>query len=116
MPTTNTDQRRRGPSRPIGERIADAADRQLLDWIKNGIDTFSGQLDANDNPIMVRKGLSAAHMACVIKRLSQIRGGVFPDGRQAKTLMDLARERGFVPGVTKFNAANTPGDGNDDAD
>lgn len=97
------------PASDIQKQISEAADRQLLDWLENGISKWSGQLDESSNPIMIRECLSAAHMQAVLKRLTQLGVTAMPvKGSAAGNLADAAAKRGFVPGVVKFNGQPIP--------
>lgn len=93
----------------VQKQISEAADKQLLEWLENGITRWSGQLDANSNPIMVTEPLSAPQMQCVLKRLAQLGLNAIPvPGSAAGNLADAAAKRGFVPGVVKFNGQPVP--------
>jgi hypothetical protein len=87
--------RPRGKAKPIGQRMADLADKTLISWVRDGIPSFTGQLNAQGEPIMWNKPASAAHLRCILTRLSQIQSGVFSEGKGAKSLVDIARERGI---------------------
>jgi len=93
----------------IQQRIAEAADKQLLEWLETGITEFTGQLDASGNPIMVKKQLSATHMAQVLKRIGQLKLAAIPvPGSPAGNLLAKAEARGLVSGAVKFNGKTIP--------
>jgi len=97
------------PASDIQKQISEAADVQLLGWLEKGITRWSGQLDANSNPIMVTEPLSAPQMQCVLKRLAQLGLNALPvPGSAAGNLADAAAKRGFIPGVVKFNGQPIP--------
>lgn len=100
-----------GPGKSMGERIAVAADRKLIEWLKLGAPTWTGQLDPNGGPVIVYKPLSANHMNMVLKRLAQIDAGIFGSGRAARSLVDAARARGIGSGGMRFGGP--AGDDND---
>lgn len=81
----------------ITQRImAETADEVLTAWLTNGVEKWTGQLDAQGNPIMVREVLSAAQMRCVLTRLAQLGIDAVPTpGSSAGRLVDAARARGI---------------------
>lgn len=88
----------------IQQKISDEADHKLHDWLVNGFEQFTGQLDDQGNPIMVRMALTPAMMRCVLARLAQLKLIPVPvPGSASGNLADAARARGIGTGAIKFN-------------
>lgn len=87
----------------IQQKISEEADHKLLDWLVNGFEQFSGQLDANGSHVMVRLALTPAMMRCVLTRLGQLGITTIPAaGTPAGNLSAAAAARGIGTGAIKF--------------
>ena len=84
--------RTRGPGRPILERIADGADKILLDIVVNG------QITADANGTLTRAHPSAAMMNVIRTRVKDARNQR-PLSNPAQALVEEAERRGLqLPG------------------
>ena len=81
--------RTRGPGRSILERIADGADKILLDIVVNG------QITADANGTLTRAHPSAAMLAVICKRCKDLRNQR-PYSLPAESLIAEAERRGLA--------------------